>query len=219
MIKEDKVKKGGNNASSWHLKGDTRQTLQLPITPGSDLTRKVKDKIKDMVGPDKGKTMTVEMGGLPITSGLMKNDPFKSAGCRFGDPNCIVQTDDDCMRQNIVYQITCQEPDCSDKDDRKNLYIGQSGRSSHARAREHHRGLINKDPRCPLTKHSDEYHPLMTDIPSFIMKTVKGCRGNIDRLLTESQKIDTHDDRNLMNSKMEYGTNKMVRFRPTVDRV
>ena len=33
QIKEDKQRKGGNNAATWHLKGDTRHTLAVPITP------------------------------------------------------------------------------------------------------------------------------------------------------------------------------------------
>ena len=109
-IQNDKKQKGGNNAASWHLRGDTRQTLQVPITPGSSLAKNMKKQIKDIVGPDKGKTMTIEMGGLPVTAGIMKSDPFRPQHCRFDDQNCLVGSDQDCMDQNVVYRIACQEP-------------------------------------------------------------------------------------------------------------
>ena len=109
-IQNDKKQTGGNNAASRHLRGDTRQTLQVPITPGSSLAKNVKNQIKDIVGPDKGKTMTIEMGGLPVTAGIMKSDPFRPQHCRFDDQNCLVGSDQDCMDQNVVYRIACQEP-------------------------------------------------------------------------------------------------------------
>lgn len=65
----------------------------------------------------------------------------------------------------------------------------------------------------------DDYHQNLQDPPEFRMETVKKCRGNLQRLLTESQKIGSTDEDRLMNSKMEYGRNKLVRYQPTVDRV
>ena len=219
QIKDDKLKKGGNNASTWHLKGDVRQTLQMPITPSGMLVRNVRDKINNITGLDGGKTMVLEMGGMPITAGIMKNDPFKPSTCRFGNANCLVDNANDCMSSNAVYKITCQEPSCLDKSNMKSLYIGQTGRSLHARAKEHASGLTNNDPKCPLTKHANKFHDDMPDRPNYKMEPIRRCRGNVERLLTESQWIGRHDDANLMNSKMEYGRNKMVRYRPTIDRV
>ena len=59
--KEDKLRKGGNSAASWHLKGDIRQTIKIPITPGGELVKQVKKRIQDMVRPDGGKIMTLEI--------------------------------------------------------------------------------------------------------------------------------------------------------------
>ena len=33
----------------------------------------------------------VEEGGIPITAGLKKQDPFKKDECLFGDPDCWIQ--------------------------------------------------------------------------------------------------------------------------------
>ena len=166
QTKEDKQRKGGNNAATWHLKGDTRHTLAVPITPHSALAKTVKTCLKDTVAPDGGETLVVERGGQPITSGIILKDPFKPEGCRYNNANCIVDAKTGCMTVNIVYQIDCQEQVCQDARDhpepdaipRRSSYFGQSGRSMHARAAEHAAGLRNQNPACPLTKHALEYY-------------------------------------------------------------
>ena len=163
--------------------------------------------------------MPVEMGGMPVTAGLMSKDPFKPDRCRFDDNKCLVDQDKDCMTQNSVYRITCQEPECLDRTDRKNIYLGQTGRSLHARALDHRTGLARHDPKCPLTKHSDDYHANSQDMPQFKMEPVRTCKGNIQRLLTESQWISKYDPDRIMNSKLEYSRNKMIRYNPVVTRV
>ena len=124
------------------------------------------------------------------------------------------------MTANIVYQIDCQEQECQDARDhpdpdaspRRSSYFGQSGRSMHARAAEHAAGLRNQNPACPLTKHALEYHANDPTLPQHKMKLLKVCKGNVARLLTESQTIEDQDDAILLNSKTEYGKNKPVRF-------
>ena len=87
MIKDEKIKKGGNNASYWHLKDNVKQILQVPITPTSNLIRGIKNQIKNIIGPDNGTTMAIEMGGMPVKAGLMKRDPFKQSNCRYVIPD------------------------------------------------------------------------------------------------------------------------------------
>ena len=59
----------------------------------------------------------------------------------------------------------------------------------------------------------------MTTLPAFKVEVVRKCRANIERLLTESQKIGSIPENRLMNSKMVYGRNKLMKCEPTVDRV
>ena len=75
------------------------------------------------------------------------------------------------------------------------------------------------DPKCPLSKHQTEYHHQDVSQARFKMEPLKRCQWNIARLLTESQMTDKTEDQTLMNSKAEYGRNKMVRYQPTVQRV
>ena len=127
---KDRGRIGVNNASSWHLKGDIKQTIQVPIKASSNLTRNIKDKIKDVAGPDKVHTMTVEMDGRPITAGIMSKDPFRQHQCRFGNQICMVDTKQDCKEQNTVYMISCKEPECIDREDRKHIFWSDREESS-----------------------------------------------------------------------------------------
>ena len=71
------------------------------------------------------------------------------------------------------------------------------------------RGLKKMDTICPLAKHVLDYHSQegqIQDKPDrFTMKVKKVCKGNLQRLLTESVMIDTSDESRLMNSKTEFG--------------
>ena len=111
MMREAKLAKGGISAASWHLRGDIKQTVNVSITPGAELSNSLKRRIGDMIGPDKGKTLVIEKGGMNLLGGIYKSDPFKKQGCRWNE-NCIVDGKVDCMDSNLVYKITCKQ--CGD---------------------------------------------------------------------------------------------------------
>ena len=108
IIEHRKTQKG-NSSSSWFLRGEVRQVLMVPPTPGAKLKQVIQNKIGNMIGPDEGKTKVVERGGIPILTGLQKKDPFKSEGCDFGDPECLVGAG--CMKTGVCYRISCNECD------------------------------------------------------------------------------------------------------------
>ena len=83
----------------------------------------------------------------------------------------------------------------------------------------HLQGLHSNNIKCPLAKHNTQYHPMQVHNTAFKMEIIKKCRGNIEQLLMESEKIGIMGDDRLMNSKAEYGRNKLVRYQPIVDRI
>ena len=66
----------------------------------------MKDHLKDIRGPDGGKTLVIEQGGRSLLSGIQRGDPFRPKECRWKE-NCYVDTNQDCMQADIVYQIKC----------------------------------------------------------------------------------------------------------------
>ena len=75
QILKQKLKNGGLSAATWHLsqaKGIT-QTLFMPITPDSELTKQLRKSIGDYKGPDGGRTVVVEQGGVGIKQISLEN--------------------------------------------------------------------------------------------------------------------------------------------------
>ena len=88
-----KNSKPGRTASSWFMKGEVRQFMCVPATPGGQLCGLLRDRLRDFKGPDKGTTKFTERAGKSVMSGLVSDDPFPKAGCTFKDPNVSLEQD------------------------------------------------------------------------------------------------------------------------------
>ena len=101
-----KLRKGGNSASSWHLKGETTCTMSIAATPGGELKTKLSKALEDVRAPDGGKTKVVERGGRPVFAGIEKRDPFQVGGCSYKE-GCFVKEGTSCSQVNTCYEIAC----------------------------------------------------------------------------------------------------------------
>ena len=97
-----------------------------------------------------GRTKTIEKGGLPISLGLKKKDPFKLSGCDFGDKGCPINDEQSCSTVGTCYRATCE---CSEYDDNipenatdmeKFNYVGTSATSVHNRHLSHMNAIKRK---------------------------------------------------------------------------
>ena len=114
QIIQSKKEKGGNSASSWHLKGETTSTLNVAATPGGALKLCLSSALSDYRASNGGKTMVIERGGRPILGGLEKKDPFQKSGCKYGE-GCLAEEGVDCSKVGICYEIRCTMCDENDK--------------------------------------------------------------------------------------------------------
>ena len=202
------------------MAGETKQILMIPPTPDSTLARELRQEIGGIMGPDRGKTKVIERGGVPITAGLIKDDPFPKETCQFGE-TCLVGPK--CQLTSCCYMITCKLCDPGDVEPReRSRYIGQSGTTLHKRMKSHLQGIKGKG---VLAKHLQENHrdtPPPDDPSSmFIMKPIKSSRTVVDRLVREGIYIQGMESRSqgvLMNSRSEWGRGKIIRFDPQVQR-
>ena len=76
-----KKNKGGRTASSWFLKGTTTSTLNVPITPASQLKSRIQNKLNNIKGPDGGKTLVLEESGTTV--GLLAPRPSTAPSCPY----------------------------------------------------------------------------------------------------------------------------------------
>ena len=140
----------------------------------------------------------------------------------------MVDPEFDCMDTGCIYRITCNICQGDAGDSRRfGYYLGQSGRSLHARQTEHARRILTGAKTCPMVRHAiDNHHSAQLQPKDFTMTKLKKTRYNMTRLLGEGHYIaeagglsqgDSGDK--LWNSKSEFGKGKLVRWTQQVDRV
>ena len=227
-IQKQKVLKGGLTAATWHLRDDTTQTLFLPITPGSELVKTVAKKIGHLVGPEGGKTKVIEQGGRGLLGTVQPGDPFRSRECRWKE-TCMVDPKFDCMNTGCIYRITCKLCPGDQGDPRSSgYYLGQSGRTLHARQAEHARGILTSARTCPMVRHAmDKHNSTQLTPEDFTMSKLRRTKDNMTRLLGEGHYIAEAGGPSqggsqqgaLWNSKGEFGKGKLIRWTQQVDSV
>ena len=99
----------------------------------------------------------IEKSGISVKKQLYNSDPFPSSNC--SDKDCKVcpnKAKVNCKDREVVYTISCSE--CQDK---RGLYIGETARSVGERFKEHIENyeseVKSKYERSALYKHSIEY--------------------------------------------------------------
>ena len=128
--------------ATWFRELGTTTTLKVPMTKNSELAKKLRQALAVHQGPKGTSVKVVEQPGIPILSGLAKNDPFKTNTCHIGEcPLGDLPCSDKCGQENIVYTAICTR--CRDKQidegtDPRNVihrqYIGESSHTLRVRA-------------------------------------------------------------------------------------
>ena len=235
QIASQKAAKPGRSPASYFLKGSTRQTMNLPPTPGGELVKMVRNQLGNFMGPDRGTTKYGERAGSKVTAGLSKDDPFPALGCDFNDSSFLVGAG--CSKLSQTYEIKCNV--CSPEDHeaarqqgginrrpqpaevrggvRRCMYVGQTGTTLHRRQVSH-----KSDKDSALNKHTREAHRGDQRAPGYRMRAIKGSHTVLQRIVTEGVYID-HGEKlepgTLMNSRGEAGRGKMVRYVPQTRRI
>ena len=117
---------------------------------------------------------------------------------------CKLDAKLDCRTRGCVYKMECSE--CKGK------YGGQTSRSIYERMREHECDNGKKVEKCPLWKHSLEYHEGIEF--NYEVRIVSECFGKPSRrLITEAYEIDGMAQDETMNSKREWRYVKLSKVR------
>ena len=234
-ILDTKEQKGGNTPGTWFLKGETTTTIVCTATPDSSLQTQIKKALESGEQADGGRTLVLEDGGLPITIGLKKRDPFRSHGCTFGDPDCMVDPSEDCSSQSKVYVITCggcnqkveegpaprtgPKPTEAGGEARPN-YIGMTGTSLHARGKLHLTAVMLQNTSNALALHCKNAHN--GDRQTFCMKSCTSHRTVLSRYKTEAVLIEHQVQGSSLNNRLEGGgggRGGIIRLNLRIDRM
>jgi hypothetical protein len=141
QVVRDRLKKGGkSSAATWFMVGGVSCTLNTAPTPDGALKEKIQKTLSSMMTVDGGKVKVIETGGVPISIGLKKADPFRVEGCDFGEEGCIVDPKTSCGVMSAVYQLLCscgdvieQDSDVSQAASTHNTQLNSPGRGGRAR--------------------------------------------------------------------------------------
>ena len=179
--------------------------LFVPRTPAGELARRLREaemKISNLTGD---RIKIVEKAGLKVESRIHKSNPWSGGDCKRKDCLLCKQgkegTSGDCRRRNILYRTSCLE--CKEKG-KDTFYIGESSRTSYERGKEHLRDFQTMSEESHMFNHHQEEHKDKENHVEFAMKIEKSHFSAFRRQVHEAVSIMRNQEKNLLNSKLEY---------------
>ena len=150
-------RKGKRAAQGKKEHGEFEAPMFVPCTPGAELAKRLQ-KTEDSFTQGKGsrRIRMVETGGTTLKDILQKTNPWAKDGC--GRQDCFLckgGKGGDCMKENVCYNITCEECKARGK---TTTYVGETSRTAYIRGKEHFRGLKNRSEENALWKHCLTVH-------------------------------------------------------------
>ena len=124
---------------------------------------------------------------------------------------CKTEAKGDCRVESVVYQVECAK---CEKEGKRSVYIGETGRSAWERGGDHLRAWRGKEEGSFIWKHEVNEHgegQLMEE--DIRMKVISKPRKALQRQVEEAVRIEEEKVGELMNSKKGYGSNKIPRIK------
>ena len=155
----------------------------------------------------------IERVGTSLESILCSKNPWSQEMC--GRRDCHVCKEGSkslgqCRKEGVIYSLTCQV--CARKGVRKK-YWGETGRSSYERCKEHWDLWRNRKESSCLWKHSMEEHGGGLKEEDVLVKVEEQSRTTLSRQVGEGVRIEEEEPGALLNSKSEFGHNRVPRLR------
>ena len=204
MIKT-KQARSGRQASNWFINEIYSSTITIPSTPGGTLAKIVEENIRDKI-VNKGRTKVIEKTGIAITSGLRKENPYRSHGCPYED-QCPVDPKVNCSTTNVTYQLTCNQCEAEQQTETRHMYIGCTGTSMHARGMDH-LAKVNSDKTTKLKNSMAKHMALQHGGQNvgFTAKLLSKHNSCLVKFIDEALRIEKgNEEFGLANSKSEWG--------------
>ena len=199
-IREKKAK-DKSWANTWFLCDNTKSTISCPTTPGSQL----KISLNKVVNPVNSiyRTQVIEDGGMPVHCGLMVRDPMRPSGCIYGDPNCMITSNQRCDQSGCIYRIECIT--CNNNIEieyETKRYIGMTRTTLHNRMLSHLKTQQSKCNSSPLFRHDRDSHG--GEKQKYVMYKI-GSEKKIVRLAClEALEIEKQPGNLLLNERNEH---------------
>ena len=212
-------------------KNEIKSIIFVPHTNNSELAQELRKKEETIANITGDKVKIVEKAGKKLENLLAGKDPWKGKDC--GRPNCFLcstksltgkETNKDCTKKNVVYEIVCLSCEQREKDRIENLeledhekaelvrnvkkykYIGETSRSMYDRGYEHLDKLATLNSDSHMLKHmvteheGEDFHNVKWGM--FVRKFV---RSSFERQIEEAVSIEREKHTcHILNSRSEY---------------
>ena len=206
---EERARNKRESKTNWFRgKNDSKSStvMFVPATPNSTLAK----QFAKIISETEINVKVVERAGENLKSKLQKSNPFPDKSC--SDNECILCKDNknsNCRRNNVTYEIKCDI--CSD------LYIGETSRNLYTRLHEHTHEYTHKTDKSALNRHAMVKHNDLNQQPTFTAKVTGVYKDALTRKVAEAVKINDTPTPKLINTKAEFGHNKLTRLQLTTD--
>ena len=227
----DKWLKHGKPKSSVDNSIPTRTVLFVENTRGGELAKRLREVEKRTQRMTGFKTKIVEGVGSKLKNLLSNSNPWKGSHCGrvcipCGQPG---EKKQDCRKRNIIYESRCiecnPEKESNQKDGKEledsrafpSIYVGESGRSLHERAKEHWGDFESKSGDSHILKHWLTHHGGQ-GTPQFRIEVIKYCQDALTRQVGEAVRIQYRGQ--TLNSKSGFnrsGISRLVLPEPIED--
>ena len=222
--RKEKLKK----AKNWYKTGGNESVLFITATPGSEL----KELLQKEIAKSKFKIKVVEKSGKKIVRLLQKNNPFAKKRC--GKEDCLICTEDgggSCRETGITYSIDCtgvperetqtnadlgrrQHDTGEEPTTCEGIYNGETGRNGYTRGTKHKEEYDKKIDGSAMWKHCVQHHD--SERQHFKMRVQDRVRNDATkRQILEAVRIGRVEERHRMNSRGEWGSNRIPRIEIT----
>ena len=150
----------------------------------------------------------VEKLGNTLIKSLGNQAPWRSSHC--GRLNCwpCRSKEGACRKHNVVYRITCLT--CKTQG-RSKQYWGETHRAAWDRSRDHIQALKSRDDSYAVVKHWETDHQ-QQEQPEYSFEVLRSFRSSLERQIFESILIDEASPEVRLNSKAEWGGNRIPRL-------
>lgn len=203
---EERRKKKNRAKVTWYKPSDT--VLFVPPTPNGELQRRLKQVVEDVGKHNEIKVKIVERAGIKIRSML----PGLKDKVECGRSNCMIHSTGghgNCNIEGVVYKGKCL--DC-EKDGKKSVYIGETGRSAYTRGVQHMNAIGNPEGHTSnaFARHIIEKHD--GEETDFKIDVVRSYKKPLERQVREGVEIFRTEADNILNSKLDH-------FQPVMKRI
>ena len=216
---------------NWYKKGGNESVLFVTATPNSEL----KELLQKEISKSKFKIKVIEKSGKKIVRLLQKNNPFGKKGC--GKKDCMICRENgggSCRETGITYSIDCMgvpergirtNTDAGEQHviegaratcEAEGVYNGETGRNGYTRGKKHIEDYENELEGSAMWKHCIQHHG--SERQRFRMQVRDRVRNDATkRQIMEAVRIGRVRDEQRMNSRGEWGSNRIPRIEVTRD--